>query len=58
MSAERRSVPGSGLVDPTADAEDQAIEFALRPKRLADFVGQRVVRDQLSLVLEAARGRG
>ncbi len=47
----------SPLVDPGAEADERALEGALRPRRLADFVGQRVVRDQLSLVLEAARGR-
>ncbi len=46
------------LLDADADADERAVEGALRPKRLADFVGQRIVRDQLSLVLEAARGRG
>jgi Holliday junction DNA helicase RuvB len=46
------------LVDPGADDDERAVESALRPKRLSEFVGQRVVRDQLSLVLEAARGRG
>ncbi|WP_461022230.1 Holliday junction branch migration DNA helicase RuvB [Thalassiella azotivora] len=30
----------------------------MRPRRLDEFVGQKVVREQLSLVLEAARGRG
>jgi holliday junction DNA helicase RuvB len=50
--------PASSLVEPGADAEERAVETALRPKRLAEFVGQRVVREQLSLVLEAARGRG
>ena len=48
----------SALVGARADADDQAVEGALRPKRLDEFIGQRVVRDQLSLVLEAARGRG
>lgn len=46
------------LVDAEADADDRAAESALRPKRLDEFVGQRVVRDQLSLVLEAAVRRG
>lgn len=43
-----------------ADAGDQerAAESALRPRGLAEFVGQPQVRDQLSLVLEAARARG
>ena len=41
-----------------ADAEEQAAEAALRPKRLAEFVGQPKVRAQLGLVLDAARLRG
>ena len=53
--------PPSGrdeLVLPTAAADDQAVEGALRPKLLAEFVGQRIVRDQLALVLQAAKARG
>jgi Holliday junction DNA helicase RuvB len=43
-----------------AEAEDaeRAAEAALRPRRLAEFVGQHVVREQLELVLHAALGRG
>ena len=40
------------------DPDDKAIEAALRPKNLDDFVGQKRVREQLSLVLEASRLRG
>lgn len=39
--------------DPESDAE-LAFEGALRPKRLADFVGQAKVRGQLQLLLQAA----
>jgi Holliday junction DNA helicase RuvB len=46
------------MVSPLADADDRAVESALRPKRLADFVGQQRVRDQLSLMLESALRRG
>lgn len=46
------------LVRSGADDLERAAEAALRPRRLEEFVGQRVVRDQLSLVLDAARGRG
>jgi Holliday junction DNA helicase RuvB len=46
------------LVQAGADDIERAAEAALRPRRLEEFVGQRVVRDQLSLVLDAARGRG
>ncbi len=37
--------------------EDIAAEGALRPRSLADFIGQDRVRSQLGLVLEAARHR-
>jgi Holliday junction DNA helicase RuvB len=47
----------SAVISP-GDAEEQAAEAALRPKRLAEFIGQPRVRDQLSLVLDAARIRG
>ncbi|NLF04844.1 MAG: Holliday junction branch migration DNA helicase RuvB [Actinomycetales bacterium] len=46
------------VVNPGADELERAAEAALRPRRLAEFVGQRTVRDQLSLVLDAARARG
>jgi holliday junction DNA helicase RuvB len=49
---------GSRIVAPSADEIERAAEAALRPKKLDDFVGQRVVRDQLSLVLQAAIARG
>jgi Holliday junction DNA helicase RuvB len=54
-------IPNQGeptVVDPAVQPDDTAIEAALRPKRLAEFVGQPRVREQLSLVLEAARLRG
>ncbi|MGK2348248.1 Holliday junction branch migration DNA helicase RuvB [Actinomyces sp. W5033] len=41
-----------------ADETERAAEAALRPKRLEDFVGQEVVRGQLSVVLRAALARG
>ncbi|MGW7353766.1 Holliday junction branch migration DNA helicase RuvB [Streptomyces sp. Z26] len=46
------------LVGSVADGEDQAVEAALRPKDLHEFVGQAKVREQLDLVLRAARTRG
>ena len=48
----------SDLVMPDAGDSERAAEAALRPRHLDDFVGQQVVRQQLSLVLEAASGRG
>ncbi|MBP6994684.1 MAG: Holliday junction branch migration DNA helicase RuvB [Phycicoccus sp.] len=47
------------IVDADSSSDDERIvEAALRPKRLAEFPGQPRVRDQLGLVLEAARRRG
>ncbi len=46
------------VVDPAGDDDDRVVEVALRPRRLADFPGQPKVREQMSLVLEAARRRG
>src|SRR3954447_23875774 len=44
----------SPLVQP-GERED---ESTLRPRTLAEFVGQPRVREQLELVLQGARGRG
>jgi Holliday junction DNA helicase RuvB len=46
------------LMDGGADQEERVIESALRPKTLADFVGQHKVRQQLELVLHGALRRG
>ena len=46
------------LLQGDADPEDLAAEGALRPRSLAEFIGQDRVRSQLGLVLEAARHRG
>ena len=46
------------IVVAESDELERAAEAALRPKTLDEFVGQRTVRDQLSLVLEAAKVRG
>lgn len=43
------------LIAPIASDEDAVTEGALRPTTLDEFVGQRRVRDQLGLVLQAAR---
>ncbi|HWB68050.1 MAG TPA: Holliday junction branch migration DNA helicase RuvB [Mycobacteriales bacterium] len=49
---------GNELVSAYAGTDDEVVEAALRPKRLSEFVGQERVREQLSLVLDAARRRG
>jgi Holliday junction DNA helicase RuvB len=40
------------------DEEDRAIEGTLRPRTLDEYVGQREVKANLSVLLAAARGRG
>lgn len=46
------------VTDAAPDPNDAAVEGALRPTSLQDFVGQERVKSQLGLVLEAARRRG
>ncbi len=46
-------------VDPSRGERDEAAgEEALRPRRLAEFIGQRATVDNLRVYIEAARGRG
>ena len=40
-----------------AYAGDDELDRSLRPRRLEDFVGQRAVKDQLGVFIEAARAR-
>lgn len=46
------------LVEADAESGERAIESALRPKTLAEVIGQERVREQLGLMLEAAKARG
>ncbi|NWG45849.1 MAG: Holliday junction branch migration DNA helicase RuvB [Alphaproteobacteria bacterium] len=50
MDTERLVQPGS--------AEADAAEASLRPRTLADFIGQKAMRANLSVFIGAARGRG
>ena len=46
------------FLDPGVNNEiEESDEIGLRPKRLSDFVGQRELKEHLTIVLEAARGR-
>lgn len=46
------------IVAPDATEIERAAEAALRPKSLNEFIGQPAVRQQLGIVLDAAKGRG
>lgn len=53
MTVARIQTPGELPED-----DDLEQDRSLRPRRLAEFVGQESVRDQLSVSIEAAKGRG
>src|SRR3982074_2511504 len=46
------------VVTPAELDAERAEEAALRPRSLEDFVGQRALREQLNILLEAAKHRG
>jgi Holliday junction DNA helicase RuvB len=46
------------LISPaTASTQEEALERALRPRQLAEYVGQEKIRGQLAIFIEAARSR-
>ncbi|HTL92502.1 MAG TPA: Holliday junction branch migration DNA helicase RuvB, partial [Steroidobacteraceae bacterium] len=51
MSAER-------IISGGASAEEEAVERAIRPRRLEEYIGQSPVKTQLEIFISAARGRG
>jgi len=51
--------PLERIIAPTAkSAQEEALERALRPKRLADYTGQQKIREQLEIFIQAAKKRG
>lgn len=48
----------AGILHPESGPEDRELEVSLRPRSLAEFVGQTPTREHLSIILEAARKRG
>lgn len=47
----------SRVVDASTSGEEARIDRAIRPKKLADYVGQAPVRERLGIFIEAARQR-
>lgn len=45
-------------LDPKLKSEDKEIELSIRPKSLAEFIGQKKLKDQLDVFIRAARQRG
>ncbi|HSO79603.1 MAG TPA: Holliday junction branch migration DNA helicase RuvB, partial [Chromatiaceae bacterium] len=45
------------LISPDSAPEDKALDRAIRPRQLADYVGQPAVREQMEIFIGAARQR-
>ena len=45
------------LISPQEGGEEALIDRAIRPKKLQDYVGQPVVREQMDIFIQAASGR-
>lgn len=46
------------MISPKLKEEEVALDVSLRPKRLADFIGQDRIKENLKIVTEAAKQRG
>ncbi|MGD8828324.1 MAG: Holliday junction branch migration DNA helicase RuvB [Gammaproteobacteria bacterium] len=52
------SEEGNRLIAAEGTREDEAIERAIRPRKLAEYAGQPAVREQMEIFIHAARNRG
>jgi holliday junction DNA helicase RuvB len=57
MTASESIAPGR-IVQAAASKEEEAVDRAIRPKKLADYVGQEQVKAQLEIFVKAAVNRG
>ncbi len=46
------------IIGAGATREDEGTDASIRPKRMADYLGQAPVREQLSIYIEATKARG
>lgn len=46
------------IIGAGATREDEALEASIRPRHLAEYLGQQPVREQMQIYIEAAKGRG
>ncbi len=46
------------IVSPRTGGEERVQEISLRPRTLQEFIGQRKIKENISIFLEAAKGRG
>src|SRR6202789_2482021 len=52
------SIEQDGVIASTSRRDDEVIDRAVRPKTLADYIGQPNVKTQMDIFIEAARRRG
>ncbi len=45
------------LIAPSASSEDTVLDRAVRPRRLAEYIGQQAMREQMEIFIHAARAR-
>ncbi len=59
MSIQTDSFESRGVISTSKESsQEEVLERALRPKKLADYVGQAKIREQLEIFIEASKRRG
>ncbi len=58
MAADDKALKKERLVSAVPVDDDASFELKLRPRFLREFIGQKKVKDNLSVAIEAARSRG
>src|SRR5690348_13843267 len=48
----------SRIIAASSTREDDAVDASIRPQKLADYLGQQAVKEQLGIYIEAAKQRG
>jgi Holliday junction DNA helicase RuvB len=51
-------VTAERIISGAASVEEEAVERAIRPRRLQEYIGQKPVKTQLEIFISAARARG
>ena len=46
------------VISSTSSREDDVVDASIRPQKLADYLGQQAVKEQLGIYIEAAKRRG
>lgn len=58
IHSSKRQAENTRIVGKTEQATDSVAEFSLRPKRMAEYIGQDRVKSTLDVFIQAARRRG